>query len=127
VIDYDAIANDALAALAEAGALLPCVRTTNNVDPVTEVVSVETLAGDFVGVLLPAKRNPFTVSMDSADVENLRTGKAKRLLLAASGAPFIPITGDVFTVGVETYRLTGVTTLAPNGTPVIFTTEALKL
>jgi len=127
MIDYAAIAADALIAIRDAGTVLNCSRNTNTIHPVTEAVTVATATGRFDGVVLPAKRNPFAVSMDSAEIENLRLGKAKRLLLAANGATFPPVVGDILTVGTEAYRLTGVTDIAPAGVPVIYLTEGLKL
>lgn len=127
MIDYTAIAEAALAAIREAGTNLLGKRPVVTHDPVTEVTAtLYSPEGTFAGVVLPAKRNPYTVSSNDADIENLRAGKVRRLLLAASGAPFVPAPNDIFEFESAVWTVSGCTPLSPAGTPLVYTLEVIK-
>lgn len=121
-MDYSAIAEGALLAIRDAGTKFSATRLTKVVDPGTDTETVTPLTGEFDAVLLPAKSNLFATSTDTAEVEALRTGRASRLLVAASSAPFPPLVGDIFAIDSGSHRVDGVTALKPNGTiPIIYT------
>lgn len=131
MIDYASIAQDALAAIKDAGRQVTVRRITKTTDPVTGVVSnTVTLTGTLDVVVLPAKKANalagFTAGFDNAYAEALRAGKVRALLGAASSAPFEPVAGDETEFDGHKWTILGNTPLAPAGTALIYKMEVSR-
>lgn len=127
-MDYAAIAESALAAIRDAGREITIKRYDTAFDGATSTVDKQvTLDGVFTCVVLPAKKANaiahFQVGFDNSYAENLRAGKVRRLLIAASGAPFAPQQGDTAEFDELAWEVLGCTPLAPAGVDVIYQVE----
>lgn len=63
---------------------------------------------------------------DNTYMEDFIRGKLRKLLIAASTAPFEPEAGNVVTFESTTWELLGSIPLSPAGTPVIYTATVRK-
>lgn len=133
MIDYAEIASGALTAIREAGTKVAIRRYTTAFNETTsESVPTLELDGEFDLAILPAKKANaiagFQVGFDNSYAEKLRAGKVRALLIAASGAPFVPKQGDVAEFGDATWELLGCTSIDPsNAVPVVFKAEVVQL
>lgn len=122
MIDYAQIAADALAAIQEAGTTATLARIAKTFDPVTGAVSLPVATkGTIDCVILPARSSDLPENMSNTLSEALVKGKLRKLLIAASGAPFEPEGNDIAAFGSVYWILLACTPLAPAGTPVIYT------
>lgn len=131
MIDYASIAQDALAAIKDAGRQIVFRRITKTTDPVTgTVTATATQAGTLDVVVLPAKKANalagFTAGFDNAYAEALRAGKVHALLGAAVSAPFEPVAGDECEFDGHKWSLLGCTPIAPGGPSLIYKMEVSR-
>lgn len=130
-MDYAAIAESALTAIRDAGRVVTITRYNIAVDPVESRTGKQVeLTGEFTCVVLPAKKANaianFQTGFDNGYIEKLRAGKVRRLLVAASGAPFAPKQGDTVEFDDVAWISLGCTPLAPAGVDVIYQLEVAQ-
>lgn len=69
---------------------------------------------------------PLTKLADNRYLSELVEGKLRRVLVAASGAPFEPEAGDIATFDSEDWEVFGCTPVDPAGTPVLYKMEVRR-
>ena len=122
MIDYAAIAQDALAAIEEAGRSVTLARLSKTLDPVTGAVSATTcVKGSVSLVVLAASKSDLPEKQSDALMEALLQGKLRKLLIAASGVPFEPAPVDIASFDSAYWRVLGCTPLNPAGVALIYT------
>lgn len=118
---YDEAITLALAAITEAGQTAVLARIAKTHNPMAGSVSAHVATkGNVAAVLLPLNKNDES-KLDNSLLEALRKGKLRKLLVAASGAPFEPEGSDIFVFGSSYWVTRGCTPLAPAGTPIVYT------
>lgn len=118
----DAVA-DALETLTEYGKPLTFRRYSSDFDPVTSAQSNQIVATQSLyGIKMTAKhaRRLLQEPFDNALLEGLISGSVKGLLVAASGASFVPRVNDVAAFDSCTWRVLGCTVVAPADVNILF-------
>ncbi len=120
--DFAKTAANALKSIAKNGRVLTVTRKTSGFDEVTGTpTNPATTTGQITAVVLPRYKGQVFKEMDEALRVALITGKAKTVLAAASGATFPPKPLDIIAFDGANWEVVGVTDLAPDGTPILYT------
>lgn len=115
-------AANALKSIAKNGRVLTVTRRTRTLDNITGKATATSVAtGQITAVVLPRYKGQVFKEMDEALRVALITGKAKTVLAAASGATFPPKPLDTIAFDGADWEVVGVTDLAPDGTPILYT------
>lgn len=119
--DYATAAADALELIREAGQSIQISRFTRVPDPVTGGVTISSVAvGNIDAAVLPMGKTDIQ-KLDTRLAEALIEGKLRKLIVAASTAPFEPAPLDNLYFEESYWIVRGNTPLNPAGTPVIYT------
>ena len=120
-LDYAAIAEDVAGAIAEVGRTVTITQPAPPSDPVTGAMSGDATPGTFTVVGPPV--NLTGASEFDNDLKGdaaLVSDDVRLLVVAASNAPFAPAAGDEVAMDGRTWRVIGVTPVAPDGTPLVY-------
>lgn len=124
MIDYAAIADNALAAIQEAGREIVVKRLAKDNDAITGAAeSATAIVGTVWLVVLPVKSS-VAEKLERRLQQALTEGRLRMLLVAASGAPVDLAPNDVFEIDGEYCHARGVTPLNPGGTTLIYSVIA---
>lgn len=83
--------------------------------------------GTIYAILLPISAGEIrtmaggVVNADNGYIADFIQGRARKLLIAASGAPFVPRSGDEVFIDSNKWEVLGCTPMSPAGTDVIYT------
>lgn len=117
--DYTTDAAEALAAIKEAGSQAVLKRLTRVVDPTLGTTTISSKeSGTLDLVVLPLRRGELS---DDGLLEAFVAGRLRKMLVAASSAPFRPAALDVVLFRGEYWLVRGCTELNPDGaTPLLY-------
>jgi hypothetical protein len=125
VFNYSKSAETALSLIKQFGKSYPIKRSIKTPDGITGAVTSVDTTGAIDAVILPV--NTSKEKFDNQELtEAVAKGKARFLLVAASGAPFQPDAGDEVTIDSELWRCAGCTALSPAGVPVIYNIGVIR-
>lgn len=118
---YDGMAATALSLLERFGQAVTITRTTRTIDPVSGVTSEMISSGTFTAVNPPASKGTVEAFDNRLLSDAAHVNRSLRfLIVAASGAPFVPAALDIVTMGGIDYEVAGVTPVSPDGTDLVY-------
>jgi hypothetical protein len=121
MLDYAAIAQEALDQLREAGREIALQRIGKTLDPVTGGVSDSgTLQGTLDALTLSLNKSDAS-KLDVNLIQALTQGKLRKVLAAASSATFEPAPSDVLTFDGAFWIVRAVNILSPAGVALLYT------
>lgn len=119
--DYADAQATALELIREAGQSIQLARFIRAADPITGGVTISSVAvGNIDAAVLPLGTGDIQ-KLDTRLTEAMVEGKLRKLLVAASSAPFEPAPLDNLYFDESYWIVRGNTPLNPAGTPVIYT------
>lgn len=118
--DYAGSAETALRLIKNFGQKVELTRITRVTD-IVEGAAVETSreVGLLDAVTVPASKGT-VAAFDERTLDDMRKGKLRFFIAAASTAPFSPLPNDYIEFEDRIWIINGSTPLNPNGTPVIY-------
>ncbi len=120
-------AQNALVTIRKNGRTFAVTRPNPQLDAVTGAVIVpeegeepEVVAGSIVAITLQRYKGQIFGEMDVAIKEAMRVGRAKVLLSACAGdSGIVPAPNDIVAIDGSNWAVKGLSTLEPNGIPII--------